>query len=413
MLSETISLSETVPKAPEDPLYRVKRQFSEDEFPGKIDLGIGAYRDDAGRPWVLPVVKKTEKALQLDPCWNHEYLPISGSESFVQAAAELLFGISSPALREKRTVSGTGAVSLGARLIAKASQAERPVILSVPTWPNHEQIFTQAGMRTQPYSYLNVATMQLNMEGLLSDLRGAPMQSVVVLQVCAHNPTGIDPSQDDWKQIAAVMSERQHFPFFDCAYQGFASGSLERDSWVIRHFVDEGFELCVAQSFSKNLGLYGQRVGAFHFVVPPRPDHLELRDTIRSQLSVLQRAQISTPPAYGAKIAAHIFEDAVLLEEWRQELSQMSERLIDVRQSVRAQLETQGTPGDWSFLSTQIGMFSYTGLSKSQVCELRAKWHIYMTDDGRMSVAGLNGGNISYFVSALDDVVRRIPSPRP
>jgi aspartate aminotransferase len=213
---------------------------------------------------------------------------------------------------------------------------------------------------------------------MMTALRAAPSGSIVLLHACAHNPTGVDPSQEQWKQIAALMRERRQFPFFDTAYQGFASGDLTRDAWAIRYFVEQGFELCVAQSFAKNFGLYGERTGAFHFVSAPGADASTSIQHIASQLAILQRSEISNPPAYGARIASKILNDPVLFAEWEEDLRTMSGRIQEMRRGLRERLEKRGTPGTWDHITTQIGMFSFTGLSETQVKILRDKWHVYM-----------------------------------
>lgn len=273
----------------------------------------------------------------------------------------------------------------------------------------------------------------------MAALREAPAGSIVLLHPCAHNPTGVDPTQEQWKQIALLMRERNHFPFFDCAYQGFASGDLVRDSWAIRYFIEHGFELCIAQSFAKNFGLYGQRTGAFHFVSAPGPDAAKATENIGSQLAVLQRSEISNPPAYGAQIASRILNDPQLFAAWEEDLRTMSGRIAAMRRGLRDRLEAKGTPGSWEHITNQIGMFSFTGLSEQQVKLLREKYHIYMvsrpslfyflhgstltcmicmttvqlannlsnqTKNGRISMAGLNSHNLDYFADSVDAVVR-------
>lgn len=213
---------------------------------------------------------------------------------------------------------------------------------------------------------------------MLETLRAALPGSIILLHACAHNPTGVDPTQEQWKEIAAVIRERQHFPFFDTAYQGFASGDLVRDAWAIRYFAEQGFEFCVAQSFAKNLGLYGQRTGAFHFISAPGTNAAMANQNIATQLAVLQRSEISNPAAYGARIASRILNDPQLFAEWEQDLRTMSGRIQEMRKGLRARLEAKGTPGTWNHVTDQIGMFSFTGLTETQVKILREKWHIYM-----------------------------------
>lgn len=243
---------------------------------------------------------------------------------------------------------------------------------------------------------------------MLSGLQTAPNGSIILLHVCAHNPTGVDPTQAQWKEIAQVMREKGHFPFFDCAYQGFASGDLNKDAWAVRYFVSQGFELVVAQSFAKNFGLYGERAGCFHIVTSPSADATATIARIASQLAILQRSEISNPPAYGARIASLILNDSALFAEWEANLREMSGRIISMRTALRSKLEALGTPGTWNHITDQIGMFSFTGLTEAQVLKIRADSHVYMTKNGRISMAGLNTKNVDYFARAVDKVVREV-----
>ncbi|PLB39420.1 aspartate aminotransferase [Aspergillus candidus] len=402
-----------VPSAPEDPLFGLAQAFRQDPSDKKVDLVIGAYRDDHAKPWVLPVVKKADNLVRNDPALNHEYLPIKGLADYDSAAQKLMIGADSPAIRENRvctfqTISGTGAVHLGALFLAKFHpQSPRPKLyLSNPTWANHHQIFTNVGLTLANYPYFDPKTKGLDFTGMLSALDSAPSGSIILLHACAHNPTGVDLTQDQWKQVAAVMRSRRLFPFFDCAYQGFASGDLVRDAWAVRYFIDQGFELCVAQSFAKNFGLYGQRTGAFHFVSAPGADAPAATTHVASQLAILQRSEISNPPAYGARIVSRVLNDPALFAEWEGDLRTMSGRIADMRRGLRQRLEAKGTPGSWTHITDQIGMFSFTGLTEPQVKLLREKWHVYMTKNGRISMAGLNTHNLDYFAEAVDSVVR-------
>jgi len=408
--------AEVVPQAPEDPLFGLSRAYKADPSPDKIDLGIGAYRDDNAKPWVLPVVKKADEILRNDPDANHEYLPIAGLASLTSKAAELLLGTNAPAIAEKRvasvqTISGTGAVHLGALFLSKFYKAEganRSVYLSNPTWANHHQIFSNVGLPLATYPYFDKETKGLDLDGMKAALENAPDGSIVLLHACAHNPTGVDPTLDQWREIAALMKAKKHFPFFDCAYQGFASGDLDRDAAAIRLFVEEGFELVIAQSFAKNFGLYGQRAGCFHFVAAPSEEAEDITTRVASQLAILQRSEISNPPIYGARIASIILNDPALFAEWQENLRTMSGRIIEMRKALRSKLEELGTPGQWNHITDQIGMFSFTGLTEAQVAKLRTDFHVYMTKNGRISMAGLNSRNIDYFARAVDQVVREV-----
>ena len=228
----------------------------------------------------------------------------------------------------------------------------------------------------------------------------------MLLHACAHNPTGVDPTRDQWKELAVLIRQKKHFPFFDCAYQGFASGSLENDAWAVRYFLEQGFEMCVAQSFAKNFGLYGERAGAFHFITSPATDASNTIGRIGSQLAILQRSEISNPPAYGARVASIVLNDPELFQQWEVNLETMSGRIKEMRQMLRSRLETlNGKPDSWKHITDQIGMFSFTGLTPDQVKKLREEAHVYMTGNGRISMAGLNEGNVEYFAQAVNKVV--------
>lgn len=246
----------------------------------------------------------------------------------------------------------------------------------------------------------------LDFDNMIGAISSAKPGSIILLHVCAHNPTGVDPTQEQWKKIAEVVRAGKHFPFFDCAYQGFASGDLSGDAWAVRYFVDQGFELCVAQSYAKNFGLYGERAGAFHFVAGPSSDAHDTVARIASQLAIVQRSEISNPPAYGAKIASRILNDGTLFGEWERDLKTMSGRIIQMRKALRDHLELLETPGSWTHITSQIGMFSFTGLNEKQVGILREKWHIYMTKNGRISMAGLNTHNVRYVAEAISSTVK-------
>ncbi|KAJ2108106.1 Aspartate aminotransferase, cytoplasmic [Coemansia sp. RSA 376] len=403
-----MSYFSTVPQAPPDGILKLSVLSRADSDPSKVDLGVGAYRDDNGKPWVLPVVREAERRLNEDPNYNHEYMGVGGLPALTDGAQQLIFGNNSPAIGQGRvytiqTISGTGANMVAAVFLKQFKRpADAAVYISKPTWGNHRSIFETAGHQVLEYRYCNYETLTLDIDGMLDDMRSAPKGQIFVLHACAHNPTGIDPTEEQWQQIADVMSERGHFPFFDCAYQGFATGDVDRDAYAIRLFVDRGFELLVAESFAKNMGLYGERTGCLHAVCQSS----EVIPQVSSQLNRLSRATISTASAYGAKIAATVLQDPRLYEEWLQSMQDMSQRIKTMRDALRDKLVALGTPGSWDHVSQQIGMFSFTGLSKLQVDTLRNQYHLYMTDDGRISVAGLNSHNIDYVAQSIDAVVR-------
>lgn len=354
---------------------------------------------------------QADEVLHDDPNLNHEYLPIAGLASFTSKAAELILGSDSPALSEKRsaslqTISGTGAVHLGAAFLAKYYRGNRTVYLSNPTWANHNQIFGNVGLTTATYPYFNKSTRGLDFGGMTAALDDAPDASIVLLHACAHNPTGVDPTLEQWKELASLIKRKRHFPFFDCAYQGFASGDLDKDAAAVRYFTSEGFEMVIAQSFAKNFGLYGERAGCFHAIAAPHPEAPGTITRVASQLSIIQRSEISNPPIYGARIVSTVLNNDSLFAEWKDNLMTMSGRIISMRKALRNKLESLSTPGTWNHITDQIGMFSFTGLSEAQVAKLRSEAHIYMTKNGRISMAGLNTKNVEYVAAAIDKVVR-------
>nr|POE54540.1 aspartate aminotransferase, cytoplasmic [Quercus suber] len=413
--------ADVVPQAPEDPLFGLMAAYRKDTDSKKVDLGIGAYRDNNAKPWKRIGERsyankyQADERLRKDPNLNHEYLPIAGLADFTSASQKLILGTASPAIKDKRvvsfqTISGTGAVHIGGLFLSKfynpATAAAKTIYVSNPTWANHNQIFGNVHLPVKTYPYFSKKTKGLDFEGMVSSLESAPEGSIILLHACAHNPTGVDPTRDQWTKIAQVMKQKRHFPFFDCAYQGFASGSLAKDAWAINHFVEQGFEMMIAQSYAKNFGLYGERAGCFHFIAGPSSSAAADVSRIGSQLAILQRSEISNPPAYGARIASLVLNDPALFAQWEEDLRTMSGRIIEMRSALRKKLEALGTPGKWNHITEQIGMFSFTGLSEAQVQKLKEKFHIYMTKNGRISMAGLNTNNVDYFAESVNAVVR-------
>ncbi|GAB5591006.1 Aspartate aminotransferase [Umbelopsis nana] len=407
--SQDVSFFQQIPQAAPDAIFHLTAQYTADTDPRKVNVGVGAYRDDNLKPYVLPVVKKADAILFHNENLDHEYQPIAGQKSYTGAAAKLILGEDSPAFAEGRvvavqTISGTGANHTAAAFLAKYHNKDAICLLSKPTWANHKAIFNNVGIQVAEYPYWNSSTRGLDLEGMLAALENAPEQSIVLLHACAHNPTGVDPTREQWQRIADVVQKKNHFPFFDCAYQGFASGNLEQDSWAVRYFVERGFELFVCQSFAKNFGLYGERAGNLTVVTrtPQQAQH------VLSQLEILQRSEISNPPAYGARIVDLVLNDKQLYAEWKENLGTMSGRIIEMRRRLFEKLQQLQTPGTWNHIVDQIGMFSFTGLTPAQVKVLKEKYHIYMTENGRISMAGLSSKNVDYFAEAIDSVVRTV-----
>ncbi|PGH15475.1 hypothetical protein AJ79_02452 [Helicocarpus griseus UAMH5409] len=401
---------------PLDPHYALKELFHADNHPKKVILGSGVYRDDNSEPWILPTVQKVQPLAPAEAIVRenqdssrYEYLPISGFAPFISTARQVLFGPlgdKDARVVSMHTVSGTGANSLGARFLAETLKPSA-VWLSDPSWVNHENIWGLVGVNVEKYPYWDAATKKLNFEGMIGTLETvARPGDVVLLHACAHNPTGVDPSKEQWKRVADVCQQRGLFPFFDCAYQGFASGNLAEDAWAVRHFVERGLlEMAVAQSFSKNMGLYGERVGALHLLCGTAT----AAQKAKGHLSRLQRGQVSQPPTMGARLAATILADEELFQSWLGDLKEMSGRIRGMREALYGELVRLATPGEWGHVVSQIGMFSYTGLTPEQVAAIQDDSHVYILKSGRISVAGLNTNNVKYVTEAIDAAVRKHP----
>ena len=308
--------------------------------------------------------------------------------------------VSSGRVVTAQTLSGTGALRVVSEFL-KAFRPGHPLFISKPTWGNHQAIFKAVGLEVKEYRYFKPATKGLDLEGMLADLAAAPVGSSVLLHTCAHNPTGVDPSKEEWKQIFEVCKKNKLYPFFDTAYQGFTSGSLDDDAWGLRYFVDNGYEMVICQSFAKVMGLYGERTGAMHVVCADK----ETAEKVLSQVKILIRTNYSSPPKHGARIASIILNNPEMRAEWLKQLVDVTKRMNDMRQALRAALEKSGVKGDWSHITKQIGMFSFTGLTEKQVEQMIKKHAIYMTKDGRISVCGINTKNVEYIASAIKDVV--------
>ncbi|XPT00018.1 Aspartate transaminase [Ascochyta lentis] len=402
-----------IPKAHDDPLMGMKHDFLADESPHKVSLVVGAYRDERGQPWRLPAVVEAEKrCFEESNYFKHEYAPILGISEFTLAASRVLFGKDSAAIAERRvcsiqTLSGTGALHIGALLLARFLPHPTPqAFVPNPTWHLHAQCFEHVGLRVEDYPYYDSVSKSITLTAMASVLRRAPPGSIVLLQVCAHNPTGMDLNEEQWRLLVRIVQERRLFPFLDCAYQGFASGSLTKDNSAIRLFVEAGVEFVVAQSFSKTMGLYGQRVGCFHYVAATHPDAPAVVQRVASQLAILVRSEMSTPPSYGARVASVVLNDVKLFAEWEQNLVTMSSRINEMRWRLRQELERLETPGTWNHLTDQIGMFGFTGLTPAQCQRMKSVHHVHMPSSGRISISDLNAGNVVHVATAIDEVVR-------
>jgi len=400
-----MSFFESITTAPPDSILGLNAAFNSDTHPDKLNLGVGAYRTEEGKPLILSSILKAEKKVYDSGKYNKEYIPIDGFPGFNQASAKMIFGEEIYSSQSSRIItaqclSGTGSLRVGFEFIKKFMSGAT-VYLSEPTWGNHKSICAAAGVPWKTYRYYDSKTNSLHFHGFIEDLRSAPSKSVILLHACAHNPTGLDPTPEQWEKIAEVIREKQHFPFFDSAYQGFASGDLNQDAFALRYFVKKGFEMLLAQSYAKNFGLYGERIGALHVVCANN----SLVEAVRSQVKPIIRAMYSSPPIHGAFIVYEVLSNPELYAEWEKDLKEMANRIREMRQLLFNALKANNTPGDWGHILTQIGMFSFTGLSAEQVEMMIKKFHIYLTSDGRISMPGLNTKTVPYLAKAIHEIV--------
>ncbi|KAJ4297677.1 aspartate transaminase aat1 [Kalmusia sp. IMI 367209] len=370
-------------QVPQGPPVSITEAFKADSNPEKINLGVGAYRDDKGKPFVLPSVRQAEKKL-VDSALDKEYAGITGVPAFTKAALQLAYGPDSAPIKEDRvaitqSISGTGALRIGGAFLERFYPGAKTIYIPTPSWANHNAVFKDSGLKVEKYRYYNKDTIGLDFEGLVADIKAMPKGSIVLLHACAHNPTGVDPTEDQWVQIANAVKEGEHSPFFDMAYQGFASGNTDKDAFALRHFIKEGLRPVLAQSFAKNMGLYGERVGAFSVVC----ESAEEKKRVDSQIKIL------------------ILNDPSLNKQWLGEVKDMADRIITMRALLKENLEKLGSKHDWSHITSQIGMFAYTGLKPEQMDVLAKEHSVYATKDGRISVAGITSGNVKRLAESI------------
>ncbi|WP_086984183.1 amino acid aminotransferase [Vibrio aphrogenes] len=383
---------EKVPAAPADPILGLTEEFKNDSRAHKINLGVGIYKNEDGQTPVLATVKKAEAAL-LESEKTKSYLTIEGTAEYGLAVQKLLFGADSNIVTNKlaktaQAPGGTGALRVAGEFIKRELDANK-IWISNPTWANHIGVFTAAGLETAQYNYYNAETHDKDFNAMLASLADAQTGDIVLLHGCCHNPTGIDPTPAEWEQLAQLCADKGLLPLFDFAYQGFAKG-VEEDAAGLRTFAKYCDEILVASSFSKNFGLYNERVGAFTLVAATA----ETANTAFSQVKKIIRSIYSNPPAHGAAVVTHILNDSALRTEWEAEVTEMRDRIQEMRTLFVQTLKAEGVSQDFSFIEAQNGMFSFSGLNKEQVARLKEEFAIYIVGSGRISVAGMTKNNM-------------------
>ncbi|EPM7998173.1 amino acid aminotransferase [Vibrio vulnificus] len=394
---------EKVVAAPADPILGLTEEFKKDPRAEKINLGVGIYKTEQGETPVLATVKKAEAAL-VETEKTKSYLTIEGTAEYALAVQKLLFGADAELINTQRAKTaqapgGTGALRVAGEFI-KRQLGDVKIWISSPTWANHHGVFRAAGLETVEYAYYNPETKDKDFAAMLADLEKASAGDVVLLHGCCHNPTGIDPTAQEWEALAKLVADKGLLPLFDFAYQGFAKG-VEEDAQGLRTFAKFNKEILVASSFSKNFGLYNERVGAFTLVAESQ----EIAETAFSQVKAIIRSIYSNPPAHGSAVVTHILNDAALRAEWEAEVAEMRDRIQEMRELFVATLKEEGVAADFSFIERQNGMFSFSGLNKDQVARLKEEFAIYIVGSGRISVAGMTKSNMGPLCKAIAAVL--------
>jgi aromatic-amino-acid transaminase len=398
-----MSLFSAVEMAPRDPILGLNEQYNADTNPHKVNLGVGVYFDDNGKLPLLECVQAAEKTLMATPT-ARGYLPIDGIAAYDAAVKGLVFGADSEPVKSNRVatvqgIGGTGGLKIGADFLKRLNPNAK-VLISDPSWENHRALFTNAGFTVENYAYYDANKRGVNFEAMLASLHAAAPATIVVLHACCHNPTGYDITADQWDQVIAVVKAKSLTAFLDMAYQGFGHG-IAQDGAVIGKFVAAGLDFFVSTSFSKSFSLYGERVGALSVLCASK----EEADRVLSQLKIVIRTNYSNPPIHGGAVVAAVLNNPTLRAQWEQELGEMRARIKVMRQRLVDGLKAAGVKADMGFITTQIGMFSYSGLSKDQMVRLRSEFGVYGTDTGRMCVAALNSKNIDYVCASIAKVM--------
>lgn len=392
---------DTLNLLPPDPIFGLIPLFQKDPNPNKINLGVGSFKDDEGKSTVLNVVRKAETLIE-QKRYPKDYQSIQGNPCYCQETSKLILGENHPILSENRitttqTVGASGALRIGAELLVKLGIEE--IALSNPTWANHKALMSAGGLKINSYAYYNKETNDLDFSAMKQSIENLPNKSAILLHACCHNPTGMDPTYDQWKEISQLIKEKEILPFFDSAYQGFKE-DIEKDASAMRLFAEEGHEFLVAYSYSKNMGLYGERAGALACITTESGN----APVVQSHINKIIRSSYSSPSLHPAQIVSAVLSDENLKNEWIEEVASMRNRIINMRVHLIQALDQLSLGEYYQFLHKQQGMFSFLGLQKEEVIKLRDEYAIYMPDSGRINIAGLNQKNLDYFIQALTTV---------
>ena len=403
-ISELNNLWDSIEPVPDDPILGMIKKFNEDKFPNKVNISVGAYRDENGKPYVLKCVKKSIEKYAKDNV-NHEYIPMGGDETFINYAIRVAYGDDFKYLNRVaavQSISGSGALEIGQSFLKKFYPYKKIMYYSSPTWANHIAICKGAGLEVGDYRYYDPKAKDIDFEGMCEDLEKLEEHSMVLFHACGHNPTGVDLSHEQWEKVLKIVIKKEILPVFDMAYQGFVSGDLNEDAFSVRLFANSGINMLVAQSFAKNFGLYGERIGCLSVLT----QNEKQKFAIKQNLAKIVRSKYSSPPKFGAMIINNILSNEELKNEWLEEIKLMAKRIIDMRVALKTKLEEVGSKLDWSHIVKQKGMFAFTGLTPEQCDRLKEEFHVYTIRSGRISIAGLNPSNVDYVAKAFHEVTK-------
>ncbi|XP_015514408.1 aspartate aminotransferase, mitochondrial isoform X1 [Neodiprion lecontei] len=394
-----------VEAGPPDLMLKIGEAYSQDPNTDKVDLSAGVYRDELGQPWVLPCVRQAEKKIA-EKKLHKEYLPIDGSADFCLNSVKLVLGDDSELIKQGRIaavqgVAGIGALRVWLEFFSKFHRGPNEVWISDPSYAAHAPILEHLGP-VKMYRYYNYEKKCFDYEGVLQDISNMPEGSIILLHPSAHNPSGVDPSPEQWAGISRAIKKGRLFPLIDMAYQGLASGDLDEDATSVRIFARDGHQFALVQTYSKNLGLYGERVGSLSFVTASADEAAR----VRSQLKIIIRTMYSCPPVNGVRIANEIFIDPDLKRQWIKDLKTMTDRINSIRKALKNELDKTGTKLNWDHVTNQIGMFCFTGMTPEQVKRMREKYSVYASTDGRICMAGVNSRNVELVARALHDATK-------
>ena len=398
-----MNLFSSVQLAPKDPIFGLTEAYNADQRPTKVNLGVGVYYTDEGKVPLLRAVLEAEKEVVAKEA-PRAYVPIEGPNPYNSAVQNLLFGKDSALIQAGRVVTaeclgGTGALRVGGDFVKRLEPTAKAAISS-PSWENHRGIFEAAGYDVLEYTYFDPKTRGVDFDGMVKSLNSFPAKTLVILHACCHNPTGADLTKDQWQTIISICQEKHLIPFLDIAYQGFANG-IDEDGAAVRMFAESGMSFFVSSSFSKSFSLYGERVGALSIVTQSKEESAR----VLSQLKRVIRTNYSNPPTHGAAIVATVLNSPKLRQMWEDELAQMRDRIKSMRQGLNKKLAAAGASQDFSFIESQRGMFSYSGLSADQVAKLQEQDGIYALSTGRICVAALNSKNLDRVAQAIARVL--------